>query len=111
MKKRIIISTLVLALFLFIGIGYLALGSETRDALNISINGVWDVALGVTIIVLGIIVFFLFLFTDLMKKVRKLGRRYWYLFLIWDLSKWLLIVILGLIILKGGLNVTQSVIA
>jgi len=110
MKKRIVISSLVLALFLLIGIGYLVLGGETRDALNISINGVWDIILGITIMVIGIVVFFLFLFTDAMKKVRKYGRRYWYAFLIFDITKWILIVILGFIVLKGGINISQSTI-
>jgi len=110
MKKRIIISSLVLILFLLIGIGYLVLGEETRDALNISINGVWDIVLGVTIIIIGIIVFFLFLYTDALKKLRKFGRRYWYIFLIWDISKWILLIILSLIVLKGASNISQSLI-
>ena len=109
---KIVVSLLILALFLLVGGIYAFLSHETHITLGIDLGleHTTHLIIGYSLIVIGIIIASLALFTDSLKKVNKYGQKYWYLFLIWDMLKWILIVVFGLIVLGGGVKVGQSIL-
>ncbi len=111
-KQKIIIAILVLVLFLALGLGYAFLPHESRINLNITfgLSEFWNILIGISIAVLGLISFFLILLTDALKKFRKYGKKYWYLFIIWDIAKWIIIIAIGYFLIRGGIGIGQSVL-
>jgi len=109
---KISIGILILILFLIIGGTYAFTSFETLVKLGIdfSLSSITLKIIGYSIIVLGILIFILTLVTDFLKKVDKYGRRWWWVFLTFDIIKWIIIVVLGLIVLSGGVKVGQSVL-
>jgi len=109
---KLIVGILILILFLIVGGTYAFLSHETHVKLGIDfgLEHMWHLIIGYSIIILGIIIFVLTLLTNFLKGVNKYGSRYWYTFLIFDIVKWIIIVVLGLIVLNGGVQVTQNIL-
>ena len=107
---KLLIGVLILILFLIIGGTYAFISHETNVKLGIDfgLSHTTHLIIGYSLIGVGIAIFILTLLTDFLKKVNKIGQRFWYLFLLMDVIKWILIVVLGLIILTGGVRVGQS---
>jgi len=110
--KRLIVGISILILFILIGLVYILVPHETRVQLNINLGlgKSWNIAIGIIIIVIGIILFLLTLLTNMLKKINRLGRKYWFLFLFFDIFKWIVIVGLGIFLLSRGINIAQSVL-
>jgi len=109
--KKLIAGISILILLIIIGLIYILLPHELREQLNINLglSRFWNIFIGITIIIIGIALFLLTLLTSALKKVSKIGRKYWYFFVLWDIFKWIVIVILGLIVITGGVQVGQSI--
>ena len=48
--------------------------------------------------------------TDALKRFRKFGRKYWFIWIIFDIAKWIIIIIMGYFLIRGGVGISQSVI-
>ena len=109
---KLTIGILILILFSIIGGTYAFLSHETHVKLGIDfgLSHITHLIIGYSLIGLGILIFILTLVTDFLKSVNKYGQRFWYVFIIMDILKWILIVVLGLIVLSGGAKVAQSII-
>ena len=112
MKHKIIIGSLVFVLFLALGLSYAFLPYTAKTNYNITfgLSETWTMVLGFFISFLGLVSFILILSTDALKRFKKVGKKYWYLFIIWDISKWIIIIAMGYFLIRGGIGVTQSVV-
>jgi len=109
---RLSVGILILVLFLIVGGVYTFLSFEMLNSLNVDfgLSGVALKILGVSLLIIGIMLFLLTLLTNFLRKVDRVGQQYWWGFLIFDIVKWIIIVVLGLVVLSGGVGVTQSLI-
>jgi len=109
---RLSIGILILILFLIIGGTYAFFSHETTTKLGIDFgfSHTTHLIIGYSLIFAGIIILILTLLTDFLKTVNHYGQRFWYCFIIFDILKWIIIVVLGLIVLSGGAKVGQSII-
>jgi len=109
---QIIIAFLLLILFLIIGGVYTFLSFETLTNIGIDfgLESMTLKMIGVILIITGFALFFLTLLTDFLRKFKMWGQKYWYAFILFDIVKWILIVILGLFFLGGGVKIGQSIL-
>jgi len=111
-KAKLFIAILLLILFLILGGTYTFLSYDFLVKLGIAFgfSSLTLKIIGISLLVLGVILFLLTLLTDFLKKVNKVGKKYWYFLVLFDIFKWIIIVILGFIILYNGTQVTQSLL-
>ena len=109
---RVVIAIFVLVLFLFIGGIYGFAPSEILQKYNIDfgMQRTGQIIIAIIFVIVGVILFLSIILTDALKKFRHFGRKYWYLFIIFDMAKWLIIFTLIAIIVFGGSKVIEGVI-
>lgn len=102
--KKILFGSLMFVLLALLGLAFLLLSYETKTHLHMTLGLTqgWHIFIGVGLIFLGGIVFFISLATDLMIYINKIGERYWYVFLLFDVIKWIAILVIALLIATGG---------
>lgn len=112
MKHKLIIGSLVLVLFLALGLGYAFLPFEAKTHYNItfSLQETGSMILGFIIAFLGLVSFVLILSTDALKRFRKYGKKYWWTFLVLDITKWIIIIAMGYFLIGGGVGISQSIL-
>ncbi|MBU0958156.1 MAG: hypothetical protein KKF56_05095 [Nanoarchaeota archaeon] len=113
MKKiRIWFAILILILFLSFGGIYTFLSFEKLNSIGIGfgLSHTWHLIIGISTIVLGVVFSILTLLTDFLKKFRKLGQKYWYFFIFFDVIKWILIIGLGFFFLSKSPEVAKSLL-
>lgn len=110
--KKLVFAISIFALFALIGILYLTLPIETLDriSLDFGLSHGWHIAIGIVILAVGVVLFILMLVTNALKTVGKYGRKYWYVFVLFDIVKWIAIVLMGAFIITGGVQVAQTVV-
>lgn len=109
--KKLIFGLSILILFIIVGLVYALLPMEAKINANLDfgLSYGWHIFISVMIVIIGIVFFILALTTGLMKAVNKYGAKYWYVFLIFDISKWIVIVLGGAFLLAGGVGVANTV--
>ena len=113
MKHKIVIASLVLILFLALGFGYafLPYTSKVHFSITFGLQETWSMILGFLIAFLGLIFSILILLTDALKKFKKIGKKYWFFWIIFDITKWILIIGMGYFMIRGGVGITQSFVS
>ena len=110
--RKILLASLFLIFFLIVGLFYIFLPYEgivgAKISLGLSQSGVK--VFGVVMIVVGAVLFVLTLITNLIKGIRHYGRKYWWAFALLDVFKYLLILFLAYLLIRGGVGVAESII-
>lgn len=107
--KKLLFGISILILFLAVGISYLLLPLEAKIQahLDFGLSQGWHTAIAIMILLLGGIAFVLALTTELVSHVNKLGRKYWFIFILFDVIKYIVIVIGAFFILAGSYGTAQ----